>query len=133
MSNSGKVILGIATFLPLIFGVCFLVYYISMVREMLLYLPNSNDPQFFARNYMAHFFTGEFISLAILSLITHLGLMIYYIIHVVTHKIKSEGEKIMWILFFVFIGTVTFIIYYFMRVVPLPSGSTDSDIQKQKA
>ena len=133
MSNSGKIILGIATFLPLIFGVCFLVYYVSMMREMFMLLPGSDDPQFFARNYMAHLFSGEFIVLGILSFVTHLALMIYYIIHVVTHKIKSEGEKIMWILFFVFIGTVTFIIYYFMRVVSLPSTGTDPDIQKQRA
>jgi hypothetical protein len=133
MSNPGKVILGIVTFLPLIFGASFIVYYISMIREMLQYLPDSSDPQFFARNYMAHFLPGEFVSLAVLSFVTHLGLMIYYIIHVVTHKIKSEGEKIMWILFFVFIGTVTFIIYYFMRVVPVPSQGIDNDIQKQRA
>ncbi len=122
MTNTAKVFLGIITFLPLVFGICCLAYYIMMIKDMIVSMPvNPDESRRFAQSYVAHIFSGPLIMFAILSFVTHIGLMIYYIIHVVTYKVKTEGEKVMWILLFVFIGTIAFIIYFFMRVVPLPA------------
>ena len=97
-----------------------MVYYLLLIKDLFILLPQNRDnPQFFAQSYMAHIFSGPLITLGLLAFVTHIGLMVYYIIHVTTYKVKSEGEKIMWILLFVFIGSISFIIYFFMRVVPL--------------
>ncbi len=122
MTKTAKTILGIITFLPLVFGICCIVYYILLIADMIKTMPvNPDESQRFARTYMMHFFSSPFIVFAILSFLTHIGLMIYYIVHVVTYKVKTEGEKVMWILLFIFIGSISFIIYFFMRVVPLPA------------
>ena len=94
---------------------------------MMLELPlNGGDQRAFVHNYMAQIFSGHLIMLGILAVVAHVALVIYYIIHVVTHKIKSEGEKIMWILLFIFVGTIAFIIYFFLRILPAtPQNSTD--------
>jgi len=130
MTRSAKVLLGIATFLPLVFGACCLVYYIFAIRDMFVLMPvNPDDSRRFAQSYIAHIFSGPLVTFVILSFVTHIGLMIYYIVHVVTYKVKTEGEKVMWILLFVFIGTIAFIIYFFMRVVPLPArGSINNQV-----
>ncbi len=127
MTKPAKIILGIITFLPMLFGICCLVYYMLMIKDLILLMPGShNDPQVFMNTYMSRVFSGPLIMLVILSVITHLGLMIFYIIHVARLKLKSEGEKVMWILLFVFIGTIIYIIYFFMRVVPLRVADTIS-------
>ena len=122
MTKPAKIFLGIITFLPLVFGICCLVYYLLAIRDMIMLMPVSpDDSRRFAQSYISHIFSGPLVTFAILSFVTHIGLMIYYIVHVVTYKVKTEGEKVMWILLFVFIGTIAFIIYFFMRVVPLPA------------
>ena len=122
MTKSAKIFLGIITFLPLVFGICCVVYYMLAIRDMFLLMPVSpDDSRRFTQSYISHIFSGPLVMFAILSFVTHIGLMIYYIVHVVTYKVKTEGEKVMWILLFVFIGTIAFIIYFFMRVVPLPA------------
>jgi len=129
MSTPAKILLGIVTLLPMLFGICFLVYYLSIIKDMILSLPtNIGDQQMFVRDYMVHIFSGRLILCGVLSVITHVALMIYYILHVVNHKVKSEGEKIMWILLFIFIGTIPFIIYFFLRIVPAQNEEKDMRI-----
>ncbi len=125
MTKSGKIILGILTFLPLVFGMCCLVYYLLMIKDIMLVMPvNRGDQQAFMRSYMSHIFSGPLMISMVLTVLTHLGLMIYYIVHVVSLRLRSEGEKVMWILLFIFIGTISYIIYFFMKVVPLPAPGT---------
>ena len=91
-------------------------------------LPVSPDnSRRFAQSYISHIFSGPLVLFTILSFVTHVGLMIFYIVHVVAYNVKSEGEKVMWILLFIFVGTIAFIIYFFMRVVPLPARSALND------
>lgn len=119
MSTPAKVLLGIFTLAPMFFGVWLLIDYIVLIKEMMLSLPlDAADQHEFMRNYMAHIFSGQFIIVCILAVVSHFALMIYYIVHVVSHKLKSEGEKVMWILLFIFVGTIAFIIYFFLRIVP---------------
>ncbi|HEY9049661.1 MAG TPA: hypothetical protein VIN08_27375 [Ohtaekwangia sp.] len=51
----------------------------------------------------------------ILSLLS-LGLHIFYIIHAAMNTYIDQTERIVWILLFIFFGTITFIIYWFLRI-----------------
>ena len=126
MSTPAKILLGIFTLAPMFFGIWLLIDYIHLIKDMMLSLPvDAADQQAFVRNNMMHIFSGQFIMVCILAVVSHFALMIYYIIHAVTHKIKSEGEKVMWILLFIFIGTIAFIIYFFLRIVPAQNEEKD--------
>ena len=115
MSTGGKIILGIATLLPIVFGVLFFVNYISMVIEMAT-SANMNGGGLDANHFIS-FMLSHLAIYFVLAMSTHLALMIYYIVHVARHNPRSEAEKIMWILLFIFIGTIPFIIYFFLKVV----------------
>ncbi|MCD6013117.1 MAG: hypothetical protein K0Q79_2979 [Flavipsychrobacter sp.] len=118
MSSGGKIFLGICTFLPLVFGVWFIWYYISALADLMRYIPQAEEnPGDIMQFYFSTIFNAKFLTLCVLSVVTWLVLVIYYILHAVKH-VKGDGEKILWILLFIFIGTISFVIYFFMRVVP---------------
>ncbi len=118
MSKGSKFFLGICTFLPFVFGILCLFYYISIVFELVGTISSIDDPREFLPVYFSKVFSWQLWTLVAGSLITHLSLMIYYIIHVVKNERKSEGLKIMWILLFIFIGAITYVIYFFVKIVP---------------
>ena len=127
MLTNSKLLLGTCTFLPFIFGAIFLVYYILALKELFSMMP-VDDPQLVAHWYFTRVFSGTLLFLIVGAIITHISLMIWYILHVVKHGTKTEGEKVMWILLFVFIGTIPFIIYYFLKIVPETGKKTDMQI-----
>lgn len=51
----------------------------------------------------------------ILSFISF-ALHIVYIVHAALNKTIDQSEKIIWILIFIFFGTIPFIIYWFLRI-----------------
>jgi len=120
MSKGSKILLGILTFLPIIFGIACFVYYFSMMMNMALEMPSGEQPVLM-HHYFARIFSMQYIMCILFGVTLHIGLMIYYIIHVVNHKVRSEGEKVMWILLFVFVGSIAYIIYFFIKIAPMPS------------
>jgi len=120
MSSGSKTILGILTFLPIVFGMVFFVGYIFFIKDMVLNIPPDNDPQVFFRQYFMHLFNPAVITGFIGYILLHFGLMIWYIIHVVKNGTRTEGEKVMWILLFIFIGTIGNIIYFLVKIVSGP-------------
>lgn len=121
MSTGSKVFLGICTFMPLFLGMCLLITYLSILPDLIVQTSQSSDPREFLHLYFSKVFTARMLVLFMLMLITHISLIIYYVIHAVKHVTRSEGEKVMWILLFVFIGTIPFIIYFFLKIVPMPA------------
>ena len=126
MSKNAKLLLGLATFLPLFIGICFVMFALSMAKDILL-LPNQDDPKIVAQYILPRVFSMPFILLIFAAFTTRIGLLIYYIMHVVNHKVKTEGEKIMWILLFIFIGTIANIIYFFVKVVPMQPANMETN------
>jgi hypothetical protein len=121
MSNGAKIFLGICTFMPLFLGICLVFVYLSILPDLIYHTSQSGDPREFAHLYFSKLFTARFFAILLLLVVVKLSLIIYYIIHVVKHVTRSEGEKIMWILLFIFIGTIPFIIYFFLKIVPMPA------------
>jgi phospholipase D-like protein len=114
LKRSNKLWLGILTFSPLVFLTIFIIWFVSIFINNIYILENSagQPPIEIFRLMMTAFI---FLALAI---IVKLGLMIYYIIHVSDNQDNDNNKKILWILIFVFVGTIGNIIYFFMEIVP---------------
>lgn len=76
-------------------------------------------PEMFFKNMI-----GTIILLMIAGLST-LGLLIYYIIHVVNNIVIDSNEKIIWILIFIFISMVGFPVYWYLRIWNQPNKTAD--------
>lgn len=110
MSQSGKIILGIFTFLPFLFFIMFIVKIFSLV----MYAVNNGgnvDEKEMLFNQIA-----PMVIYIILFSFLSLVLLIYYIIHLVNYKAAESTEKIVWVLLFIFFGIVVFPVYWYLRV-----------------
>jgi Phospholipase_D-nuclease N-terminal len=111
MSKSGKLLVGILSLLPLILIAAYLITFFSFFLTIIRYAHHEEMLQqlIFAR-------IGWIIGIALLMGITSLGLLIYFIIHVVSNKVIDSTERIVWVLIFIFAGLVGFPIYWYMRI-----------------
>lgn len=55
------------------------------------------------------------VPILILSFISF-ALHVLYIVHAALNKTIDQTEKIIWILIFIFFGTIPFIVYWFLRI-----------------
>ncbi len=59
---------------------------------------------------------GPLFMLGIIMGILSLGLLVFFIMHLVQNKNMEGIEKVIWILVFLFVGFVGYPIYWYMRV-----------------
>jgi len=119
MKKSAKIILGICTFG---YFVLVIIFVCTIIFQMLSNMPMTDDmnlhPNVLVRQYFQDIL--HLLPFAIIMGVCWLSLLIYYIVHVATLKTISTGERVMWILLFIFFKSITFIIYFFVRIVPQP-------------
>ena len=60
----------------------------------------------------------EMFLLVFAMIIVSLGLLVYYIVHVVKNKGLSDTQRTMWILIIVFASGIGSIVYYFVEILP---------------
>ena len=118
MSKSRKLLLGILSVLPLILLAVYLVVFFSFILTIYRHA-NQEDvlPALVLQNMI-------WLVLAIFLLaICSLGLLIYFIIHAINNTLIDSTERIIWILVFIFAGSIGFPIYWYMRIwrAPLPA------------
>ena len=119
MKKSAKTILGICTFGYLVLFVIFMCYMCSMMfSNMQLMINMNNDPHVFPREFFNNYL--KMLPFIIVIGLSSLSLLIYYIVHVARLRTIETGERVMWILLFIFFRSIAFIIYFFVRVVPKP-------------
>tara|TARA_A100000171_G_scaffold53100_1_gene76842 strand:+ start:2156 stop:2539 length:384 start_codon:yes stop_codon:yes gene_type:complete len=118
MTKSKKIWLGILTFLPIafiiIYIICFALYMMTCVDVLDSEMGDSNvtDPSpFFA-------FFGIMFVMMFFTIISAIGLMIYYIIHANNNPKFDSNQKLLWILVQVFAGGIGNIVYYFVEILP---------------
>jgi len=58
----------------------------------------------------------------------HMGLVIYYVRHVIKNEYLSHSDQILWILLFIFFRTLCFIVYFATKILPEPRLSSNLDI-----
>ena len=112
MSRSSKLFVGILSFLPIILLLVFLFMIFSMFPTFIEWGNNNHEPapQEVFSAFAPLFFLG--FGMAILSI----GLLIFFIMHMLRHKGMDSTERIIWVLVFLFAGIVGYPIYWYMRV-----------------
>ena len=112
LSQGLKLIVGFFTFLPYLLIPYYLYQFFHFFIDMIHQGINHGEPDpVVVLGTMA----PMFVAIGLLSL-TSIGLLIFYIIHVVNNKIIDGNERILWVLLFVFAGLIAFPIYFFMRL-----------------
>ena len=111
MSRSSKLFIGILSFLPIIlcFTLLFMVLWLipTFVEWDKTYEP---APQEVIGTIGPIFILG--LGMGLLSI----GLLVFFIMHLLRHKAMDSTERIIWILVFLFAGIVGYPIYWYMRV-----------------
>jgi hypothetical protein len=59
---------------------------------------------------------GILLIIVILFGILHLGLLIYFIIHVIQDRPASSGDKVLWVLLLFFFNPLSFPFYWYFRI-----------------
>ena len=122
MTKSKKLWLGIFTFLPSIFLICYLFIFFSVFMEFGSAQPNSGDPFEMLPNF------GIILTFLMLAIILGMAVMIYYIVHAAKNKAFTENNRLIWILVLIFASGVGSIVYYFVNIYPLPVSDSNEDV-----
>ncbi len=114
MNKSNKVLSGIFAFLPLVLLVVYLLSMVTFIVRFFQDVQLHNGMEKFPVSGVASL-AGIIISAVLLGLLS-LGVMVYFIVHAVNNTGISRDERIVWVLVFIFVGMVTFPIYWYMRI-----------------
>jgi hypothetical protein len=115
MSKNKKIIIGIFSILPFLLFVFYLVsmisFFIYFFRDVAV---NGERPEDMIFSGMADM-VGMIVTMVLLGLLS-LGVMVYFIIHTINNQLITGEERLVWILVFIFVGMVSFPIYWYMRI-----------------
>jgi len=111
MSKNAKVLVGIWTFLPVVLVIFLVVNALNMAAHVVMRGDNMTAPE--AINAAI-----PIVICYILLILCALSLLIFYIVHAVNNKSIESGERVMWILLFIFLGSIACPIYFFIKIVP---------------
>ncbi len=118
MSASSKTWTGIIGFLPFLLFIVYMGWFFGSFADIMVTAINQERAPVeveFVKNMMS------MILLAIIMGMAALAAMIIYIIHVVNNKSIESGEKIVWIVLFIFAGLIAYPVYWFMRIKDGPA------------
>lgn len=110
MSRGSKILVGILSFLPIILLAIFLVLFIRIFPNILEWEAYEPTPQ-----EVFSVFAPVFLVAIIMSILS-LGLLVFFIVHLVRNKHLDTTERVIWILAFLFAGIVGYPLYWFMRI-----------------
>lgn len=110
MSKNSKLALGFVSFMPLILVGVIIFMIFNMFPEFIEWDKYEPEARELFTAFSPIFITG------LLTGLVSLGLLIFYIIHLVNNKQIESGERIVWIIVFLFAGTIGYPIYWFIRI-----------------
>lgn len=109
MNKGNRIWLGIFTFLPLVFLFGYLIQFVVLVREIMIYGKDIAT-------------LGD-ISLALLLMlgigVITFGLFVFYILHVIYSK-SENNEKLLWIILFFLANIFAFPVYFYLKIWKAP-------------
>lgn len=118
MTRSKKIWLGIFTFLPvlgmIVYIIFFALYFFSFTTMIDHNAGSGGEPN---PAMMIGSFGIMFIAI-MLSVISGLVMMIYYIIHANSNPNFDSNQKLIWILILVLANGIGNVIYYFVEILP---------------
>lgn len=110
MSRSSKILIGIFSFLPLIMALIIIGQVLTMLPDFFYWDKHEPDP------YVVFGTMWPIIITGIATAILKLAALIYFIIHMLNNKLVQTGERVIWVLVFIFTGGIGFPIYWYMRI-----------------
>ena len=111
MSRSSKLFIGILSFLPIILLFILLFMILRLIPTFVEWDKTYEPaPQEVIGTFGPIFILG--LGMGLLSI----GLLVFFIMHLLRHKAMDSTERIIWILVFLFAGIVGYPIYWYMRV-----------------
>jgi hypothetical protein len=122
MSKSKKFILGIFTFLPLVFFGLYIFNFFAFFNGFNSVIQTQDpivDPGLLAGNFQILFLFG------ILMAISGLGITIYYAVHTNKRKDFDSNKKLIWTLIILFTSGIGSIAYYFVEILPMPGSRNE--------
>lgn len=113
MSKTKKIWLGIFTFLPIIGFIFYILFFVLVFFNASQHAGSSDE---FETTFFAGF--GLAIVSLIISILSGLGIMIYYIVHAIQNKEFDSNKQLMWILILILASGIGNIIYYIVVIYP---------------
>ena len=110
MSRSSKAFIGVLSFLPIILLIVLLVMFLRMFPAFFEWDHNEPTPQEVFITF------GPLFILGVIMGLLSLGLLVFFIMHLVRNKNMDGTERVIWVLVFLFAGLVGYPIYWYMRV-----------------
>ena len=110
MSRSSKIFIGILSFLPIILLTVLFIMILVMIPTFIEWDRYEPTPHEIFGSFAPLFMLG--FGMGILSL----GLLVFFIMHLIRHKGMDAVERVIWILVFLFAGVIGYPIYWYMRI-----------------
>lgn len=110
MSRNSKILVGILSFLPIILLFVMIPTLLNLIPQFIEW--DKHEP---AIEEVLNTI-GPFFFLIIFMGLLSLGLLVFFIIHLVNNKSIESGEKIVWIIVFLFVSMVGYPVYWFVRI-----------------
>jgi len=114
MSRSSKLFIGILSFLPIILLVVMFIMILRLFPTFIEWGNNGNNYEPAPQEVFSVF--GPIFILGFGMGILSIGLLIFFIMHLIRNKVMDSTERIIWILVFLFAGIIGYPIYWYMRV-----------------
>ncbi|HEY4149363.1 MAG TPA: hypothetical protein VGM41_10555 [Chitinophagaceae bacterium] len=115
MSKRGKIYLGIVSFFPIAFFIIYTIYFLSMFTSAFRESVRQSGPPAFLLGNM-----GQMQISMTLSIVTALGLLIYYIIHVMNNRRLDSTERLTWVLIILLANVVSYPVYWYLKIWKRP-------------
>lgn len=110
MSRGTKLFIGLLSFLPIIGLIILFSFIFNLLPEIIEWSNYEPDPYTVFETMRPLFIIG--LCMGLLSL----GLLVFFIMHLVRNKKMDSTERVIWILVFLFVSIVGYPIYWYMRV-----------------
>jgi len=111
MSKQGKIFLGVLSVLPLVLMIIYFLLFMNIFDTSFSQTTQKDGPPVFVlKGWNELLLTlASFIALT-------LGLLIYYLNHVISNNKIDGPDRIVWVLIFLFAGIVGYPIYWYMKI-----------------
>jgi len=110
MSPNTKVIVGLLSFLPILSLLFFIPTIINLIPQFIEWDRYEPDAEEVFRTL------GPLLIWIIVAGLISLGLLVFFIIHLINNKTIESGEKVVWIFVFLFVSMVGYPIYWYLRI-----------------
>lgn len=116
MSKTGKILLGIVTFIPTALFITYILFCFTLFTSIFHQATeHPGQPPEFMMNYF-----GGLMLIIGLAIISSIGLLIFYLIHIINNPRLDNTERLIWVLIVIFANAIGYIVYFFMRIASVP-------------